>query len=90
LKDFGCFVEILPGTEGMCHVSELDTKRVEKVEDVVKIGDILKVKVIGMEDGKIRLSHKAVIMEERGEKYEPRDVKPRGNNGGGGGRPPRR
>jgi polyribonucleotide nucleotidyltransferase len=48
--DFGAFVEILPGQEGMIHVSKLSSKRVEKVTDVVKTGDIVKVKVIEIDD----------------------------------------
>jgi len=65
VKDFGAFIEILPGTDGMCHISELDTKRVGKVTDVCKVGDKMQVKVIGIEENrgkkKIRLSRKAVL-----------------------------
>ena len=68
VKDFGAFIEILPGTDGMCHISELDTKRVGKVTDVCKIGDAMRVKVIGIEENrgkkKIRLSRKAVLKEQ--------------------------
>ena len=68
VKDFGAFVEIIPGTDGMCHISELDLKRVEKVTDVCKVGDSMRVKVIGIEENrgkkKIRLSRKAVLKEE--------------------------
>src|SRR3990172_9370073 len=57
---FGAFVEILPGQEGLVHISELEFRRVHKVEDVVNVGDEIQVKVIGIEpDGKIRLSRKA-------------------------------
>ena len=56
---FGAFVEIAPNKEGLVHISELAPRRVEKVEDVVKIGDIIPVKVIGIdEQGKIKLSLK--------------------------------
>ena len=64
---FGAFVEILPGKDGLCHISKLANKRVEKVEDVVKEGDRLLVKVmeIDKKTGKISLSHKdAITIEE--------------------------
>ena len=64
IKDFGAFVEILPGTDGLVHISELDTKRVAKVTDVVKEGDVIEVKVLDVDNrGRIRLSRKA-LMEE--------------------------
>ncbi|MCD8350563.1 MAG: polyribonucleotide nucleotidyltransferase, partial [Planctomycetaceae bacterium] len=70
VRDFGAFVEILPGTEGMCHISELDVNRVETTESFTKKGEPMKVKVIEIDPmGKVRLSRKAVIMEERGETY---------------------
>jgi polyribonucleotide nucleotidyltransferase len=61
--EFGAFVEILPGTEGLLHISELDNKRVAKVEDVLKEGDEVLVKVIGIDAraGKIRLSRKEAL-----------------------------
>ena len=60
--DFGCFVEILPGTEGLVHISQLDTKRVAKVTDVVKEGDKIPVKVLEIDsNGKIRLSRKDAL-----------------------------
>ncbi len=59
---FGAFVEILPGTDGLLHISEIDTRRIEKVEDVLNVGDRLDVKVISIDpDGKIRLSRKALL-----------------------------
>ena len=64
IKDFGAFVEILPGTDGLVHISELDVKRVAKVTDVVKEGDVIEVKVLDVDNrGRIRLSRKA-LMEE--------------------------
>ncbi|MDR0361569.1 MAG: polyribonucleotide nucleotidyltransferase [Planctomycetota bacterium] len=92
VRDFGVFVEILPGTEGMCHISELDDKRVESTESFCKKGDILKVKVIEIDpSGKVRLSRKAVLMEERGETYTVQPRKPSGDRGRGGrDRAPRR
>ncbi len=66
---FGAFVEILPGQEGLVHISELDFKRVHSVEDVVNVGDEIQVKVIGIEpDGKIRLSRKACLSESYAKK----------------------
>lgn len=59
---FGAFVEILPGKEGLCHISELAHQRVQAVTDIVKEGDILEVKVLETNDrGQIRLSHKAML-----------------------------
>jgi polyribonucleotide nucleotidyltransferase len=63
-KDFGAFVELAPGTDGMCHISELSDGYVKSVSDVVKIGDVIKVKVILVDDqGRIKLSRKAVLQE---------------------------
>ena len=65
IMDFGAFVQILPGTDGLVHISQLAPHRVNKVSDVVKEGDQLKVKVLEISrDGKIRLSHKAVLEDE--------------------------
>ncbi len=62
---FGAFVEIMPGTEGLCHISELQEGRTEKTEDVVKKGDIIKVKLLSIDEkGKMRLSRKAALAEE--------------------------
>ncbi|MDR0477852.1 MAG: polyribonucleotide nucleotidyltransferase [Desulfobulbaceae bacterium] len=62
IKDFGAFVEIMPGTDGLVHISELDTKRVGKVSDVVKEGDTIEVKVLDVDNrGRIRLSRKALM-----------------------------
>jgi len=63
--DFGAFVQIMPGTDGLVHISQLANYRVNKVTDVVKEGDMLKVKVLEIgRDGKIRLSHKAVSEDD--------------------------
>ncbi len=65
VKDFGAFIEIAPGTDGMCHISELADGYVEKVSDVVKIGDQVKVKVILVDDqGRIKLSRKQAMADE--------------------------
>ncbi len=62
LMKFGAFVEVLPGKEGLCHISQLANHRVEKVEDAVQVGDQLQVKVVEIDDkGRINLSHKAVL-----------------------------
>jgi polyribonucleotide nucleotidyltransferase len=67
IKEFGCFVEVMPGKDGLCHVSELADFRVNKVEDVVKVGDMIWVKCIGVDDkGRVKLSRKAA-MKERNE-----------------------
>ncbi len=59
---FGAFVEILPGKDGLLHISELDRRRVEKVEDVVRLGEEVEVKVIGIDrEGKVRLSRKVLL-----------------------------
>ncbi|TBV79641.1 MAG: polyribonucleotide nucleotidyltransferase [Desulfobulbaceae bacterium] len=65
IMDFGAFVQILPGTDGLIHISELDAKRVDKVTDILKEGDEVRVKVLDVDSrGKIRLSRKAVLAEE--------------------------
>jgi polyribonucleotide nucleotidyltransferase len=64
LKDFGAFVEILPGKDGLVHISELADVRVNRVEDVVRVGDVIWVKCIGIDDkGKVKLSRKAAMKE---------------------------
>ena len=68
IKEFGAFVEIIPGKDGLVHISELANFRVKKVEDVVKMGDKVWVKCIGVDEGsgKIRLSRKAAMEEKDG------------------------
>lgn len=69
VKDFGAFVEILPGKDGLCHISELSDGYVSSVGDVCKVGDILEVKVIAVDDqDRVKLSRKAVLAEAAGEK----------------------
>ncbi len=66
IMDFGAFVQIMPGTDGLVHISQLAMHRVKEVTDIVKEGDRIKVKVLEIgKDGKIRLSHKAILEEER-------------------------
>ncbi|MSR23280.1 MAG: polyribonucleotide nucleotidyltransferase [Gemmatimonadetes bacterium] len=67
---FGAFVEIVPGVEGLCHISELAAKRVEKTEDILQRGVITRVKLLSIDEkGRLRLSRKAAI-EEEGTKVE--------------------
>ena len=65
IKDFGAFIELAPGTDGMCHISELADGFVKSVSEVVKIGDIVKVKVLLVDDqGRIKLSRKAAMAQD--------------------------
>ena len=67
LMTFGAFVEIAPGKEGLVHISKLDVKRVEKVEDVVAVGDQVIVKVTEIDDqGRINLSRRDALVEING------------------------
>lgn len=64
---FGAFVEIMPGVEGLCHISELAAHRVAQTEDVVRRGDIVRVKLLSIDGkGRLRLSRKAAAAEEGG------------------------
>ncbi|HHV04675.1 MAG: polyribonucleotide nucleotidyltransferase [Bacteroidales bacterium] len=80
ILEFGAFVEILPGKEGLLHVSELDWKKVDKVEDIVKVGEQVTVKLLEIDErsGKMRLSRKALI--EKPEGYVEPERKPRPAN----------
>ena len=89
--DFGAFVEILPNTDGLVHISQLDTQRVEKVEDVVRQGDEITVMVTDIDaNGKIRLSRQAVLegwtAEEAAERDRPRSRGKSGSSSRSGGR----
>ena len=81
ILEFGAFVEILPGKEGLLHISELDWKKVDKVEDVVKVGEEVTVKLLEVDErsGKLRLSRKALI--EKPEGYVEPERRPRPSNG---------
>ncbi|MBL9200212.1 MAG: polyribonucleotide nucleotidyltransferase [Opitutaceae bacterium] len=70
VKDFGAFVECTPGKEGLCHISELAEMRVRRTEDVVKMGEMIWVKCIGIDErsGKVRLSRKAAMREMESQK----------------------
>ena len=65
IMNFGAFVEILPGKEGLVHISQLDHKRVDKVEDVLSVGDKIMVKVTEIDNkNRINLSRKALLSKE--------------------------
>jgi polyribonucleotide nucleotidyltransferase len=89
VEAYGCFVEILPGTDGLVHISELAPYRVRETSDIVKEGDELEVKVIEIDDtGRVRLSRKAVIMEAPG--YDPAQYEGMGEPVPAGGERPER
>jgi polyribonucleotide nucleotidyltransferase len=99
VKDFGAFIEILPGRDGLCHISELDDKYVEKVDSICKVGDKLMVKVIAIDDqDRVKLSRRALLREQNPaspgqgggppprERREPREPREGGRGDGGRGR----
>ena len=64
IKEFGVFVEILPGIEGLCHISEMADRRINRCEDICKMGDKMMVKCIGINDrGQVKLSRKQAMRE---------------------------
>lgn len=68
IEKFGAFIEILPGKDGLCHISQLAAERVQKVEDVVSIGDTITVKVTEIDNqGRVNLSRKVLLKEEKGQ-----------------------
>ena len=87
---FGAFMEVLPGKDGLVHISELAEGRVEKTEDVVKTGDVVTAKCIGVDEkGRVKMSMRAAIREARGESPDSGDSDERGGDRGrrsGGGR----
>jgi polyribonucleotide nucleotidyltransferase len=95
LAEFGAFVEIIPGTDGLLHISEIAEHRVKEVKDELKEGDQVLVKVLGIEGNRIKLSRKAILREQRA-KMAPQphsgdgEGGPSGEAGGGEGgeRPP--
>ena len=89
IMDFGAFVEIAPGKEGLVHVSQLDVKRTENVTDVVNVGDIIRVMVTEIDDkGRLNLSRRQVLIdvdgltpEDNGDNDRPaRPRRPRNND----------
>jgi polyribonucleotide nucleotidyltransferase len=65
LAEFGAFVEIFPGTDGLLHISEIAETRIRDVRDELKEGDQILVKVLAMEGNRIKLSRKAILREQR-------------------------
>ena len=93
ITDFGAFVELMPGTDGLLHISEMAHIRVDKVTDVMKEGDIIEVKVLSVDrDGKVRLSRRELLPLPEGEEGErakermlqAREAGPPQRSGGGG------
>lgn len=82
ILEFGAFVQILPGKEGLLHISELDWKKVEKVEDVLNIGDTVEVKLLEVDQksGKMRLSRKALLEKPEGYVEPVRRPRPEGGS----------
>lgn len=66
VKEFGAIVELFPGTDGLCHISQLNEGYVKNVEDVCKVGDQIQVKVISIEGNRVKLSRKAALQEAGG------------------------
>ena len=82
ITDFGAFLELLPGRDGLLHVSEMSWERVDHPEDFCQLGDIIEVKVTNVDpEGKVRLSHK--VLTEHPEGYVPPPDRERGPRGGG-------
>jgi polyribonucleotide nucleotidyltransferase len=79
LAEFGAFVELIPGTDGLLHISEIAEHRVKEVKDELKEGDQVLVKVLGIEGNRIKLSRKAILREQRAK------MAPQGGDGGDGG-----
>ena len=85
LMDFGAFVEIAPGKEGLCHISQLDVKRTEKVTDVVNVDDVIIVKVLDIDEkGRLNLSRREALIEVEGltPENDPAPRRPQGPRGG--------
>src|SRR6202795_4821928 len=86
LADFGAFVEIIPGTDGLLHISEVAEHRIADVRDELKEGDQVLVKVLAVEGNRIRLSRKAILKEQRA-KMGGGELPPENGGGEGGGEP---
>ncbi|MFN3168348.1 MAG: polyribonucleotide nucleotidyltransferase [Phycisphaeraceae bacterium] len=84
IKDFGAFIEVIPGQDGLCHISELTEGYVDKVTDILKVGEQVRVKVILVDDtGRVKLSRKQAYKDEGIE--DPFANRERSGGGGGGG-----
>jgi len=92
IKDFGAFIEILPGKDGLCHISELSDGYVGRVEDILRMGDPVRVKVISIDDqDRVKLSRKVLLREENPEAADAEAAaNPRPPMGEGGDRGDRR
>jgi polyribonucleotide nucleotidyltransferase len=86
IAEFGAFVEIFPGTDGLLHVSEIAEHRVKEVKDELREGDQILVKVLSIEGNRIKLSRKAVLREQRAKLGLPEAGEDGGDSGGHGGR----
>jgi polyribonucleotide nucleotidyltransferase len=82
LAEFGAFVEIIPGTDGLLHISEIAEHRVKEVKDELKEGDQVLVKVLGIEGNRIKLSRKAILKEQRAKMATQRGESGEGGEGG--------
>ncbi len=82
ILEIGAIVELMPNLEALVHISQISTSRIAKVEDALKLGDQLMVKVIEVNGDKVRASHKVVLLEEQGIEWNPEDTArpPRSNN----------
>jgi polyribonucleotide nucleotidyltransferase len=79
---FGAFVQIMPGRDGLLHISEIAHRRLERVEDELQVGDIVKVKVLEVQpDGKVRLSRKILLEKPEGYQEEERSERPHRSSG---------
>jgi len=77
VKDFGAFVEITPGVEGLCHISELSDRYIKNVEEICKVGDLIPVKLISIDDqGRLKLSRKAALAEMNKSEKAKETVRP--------------
>ncbi len=87
IKDFGAFIEVIPGQDGLCHISELSDQFVKNVTDVVKMSDVVRVKVLLIdEQGRVKLSRKAAMKEEgTSDKPAGEAAEPQGGDQGGDG-----
>ncbi len=91
ITDFGAFVELLPGTDGLLHISEMAHTRVDRVTDVMKEGDVIEVKVLSVDrDGKVRLTRRELLPLPEGEEGERAAERLRMSRETGGDRPPPR
>ena len=85
LAEFGAFVEIIPGTDGLLHISEIAEHRVKEVKDELKEGDQVLVKVLGIEGNRIKLSRKAILREQRAKMQSQQQPRPEGEAASAGG-----